>query len=101
MQVKKPGPPSLPKFFSTDVIPSALQVVSGASGANGPTPADDWTLAALAENPPDQPHLPLHGLAHRVALYGHSKLGHIPHAYFGDLLSVDRRRSKLSAASRS
>lgn len=50
-----------------------------------------WTLAALAENPPDQPALPLYGLAHRVALYGHSALEHIPHAYFGSLLSVDRR----------
>jgi hypothetical protein len=62
-----------------------FQVISGSRH----DPAT-WTLAAIAENPPDQPNLPLYGLAHRVALYGHSALGHIPLARFGDLLSVDR-----------
>ncbi len=106
LENKAPGPPlkELTQWLSAkpadssavnpdlnSLVPHEFQVVSGASGTNGSTPAATWTLAALAENPPDQPHLPLHGLAHRVALYGYSALSRIPHAHFGDLLSVDRQ----------
>jgi hypothetical protein len=49
-----------------------------------------WTLAALSENPPEDQHLPLYGLAHRVALYGTPALLHVPHACFGELTSMDR-----------
>ncbi len=90
VQAPEPVPPQLTTLLSPPVIPSGFEVVSIASGANGSIPAATWNLAALAENPPDQQHLPLYGLAHRVALYGHSALSHIPHAHFGDLLSVDR-----------
>ena len=56
-----------------------------------PASKNTWSLAALAENPPDQPNLPLYGLAHRVALYGYAALESIPHAHFGVMLSVDRQ----------
>jgi len=72
-----------------ELIPQGFQVVCGACGGGGGE-ATTWTLAALAENPPDQQRLPLYGLAHRVALYGHTELRSVPHAYFGSLLSVDR-----------
>ena len=54
-----------------------------------------WSLAALAENPPDQPGLPLYGLAHRVALYGYAALDSIPHAHFGSMVSVDRQEMEV------
>lgn len=53
-----------------------------------------WTLVSHAET-----HFslkqPLIGLAHCYALYGDSALSHIPHARFGDLLSVDRSEIEI------
>lgn len=48
-----------------------------------------WTLVSLAETPFSLEQ-PLIGLAHCHALYGDQAILHIPHARFGDLLSVDR-----------
>jgi hypothetical protein len=51
-----------------------------------------WTIASYVENP-SKPDQPLFGLAHQVALYGEPRLNGprgVPHARFGDLLSVDR-----------
>jgi hypothetical protein len=102
----KPGPPlvELALFLSPtpadhdavktaleELAPNGFQIISDPCGKIDPADASTWTLAAMAENPPDQPGLPLYGLAHRVALYGYAAFQHIPHAHFGDLLSVDRQ----------
>ncbi|MEI7937514.1 MAG: AAA family ATPase [Verrucomicrobiota bacterium] len=73
------------------LAPQDFQIVAGPCGSIGAAHAATWTLAALAENPADQPNLPLYGLAHRVALYGLSSLHQIPHAHFGAMLSVDHQ----------
>lgn len=46
----------------------------------------NWTIAA--QNEPD--NTPLYGLAFQTAIYGPSRLSIVPHARFGDLLTMDR-----------
>lgn len=48
----------------------------------------DWTIASLNEEVSDP--IPLYGYGFQAAIYGPSRLHKIPHARFGDLLSVDR-----------
>lgn len=105
VSIPKPGPPlvELAKLLSPsrpvpdseipilkNLIPQGFQTIHGPAFRTKPGDAAVWTLAALAENPPDQPQLPLFGLAHRVALYGLPDLRRIPHAHFGAMVSVDR-----------
>lgn len=100
----KMHPPGLPleelaktmsPFALTDdleqAVPKGFHQVTSNSANYQPDSKDTWSLAALAENPPEQPNLPLYGLAHRVALYGYAALESIPHAHFGVMLSVDRQ----------
>lgn len=72
-------------------VSAGFHQVTSNSANYQPDSKDSWSLAALAENPPGQPILPLYGLAHRVALYGYAALESIPHAHFGVMLSVDRQ----------
>ena len=74
----------------SQTMPEGFYQVTSNSAKYQADSKDTWSLAALAENPPDHPNLPLYGLAHRVALYGYSALQRIPHANFGVMLSVDR-----------
>lgn len=81
------------KLIQNKLALHEFQVISAPPGLLTKEKARTWTLAAMAENPPTPPkhaHLPLYGLAHRVALYGETSVVCIPHARFGKLLSIDR-----------
>ena len=80
----KPADPLAAQASLAKLIPHDFQIISSPCGRIKPADAATWTLAALGENPPNRPQLPLYGLAHRVALYGYAALRHIPHAHFGD-----------------
>ena len=65
----------------------ALPCGGGLGGLSGSLPPD-WTIAALNDGGGDP--IPLYGHGFQTAIYGPSRLCDIPHARFGDLLSVDR-----------
>lgn len=60
---------------------------AGCQGLQGPL-ASDWTIASLSDG--NSEPIPLFGHGFQTAIYGPSRLSNIPHARFGDLLSVDR-----------
>jgi hypothetical protein len=90
-QLKEIVNPFAEKGTLSKAMPEGFHQVKSKSANYQPNSKRTWSLAALAENPPGQPLLPLYGLAHRVALHGHAALESIPHAHFGVMLSVDRR----------
>ncbi|MEI8383234.1 MAG: AAA family ATPase [Planctomycetota bacterium] len=59
----------------------------GLGSLSGSLPPD-WTIASLNDGAGDP--IPLYGHGFQTAIYGPSRLRDIPHARFGDLLSVDR-----------
>lgn len=59
----------------------------GLGSLSGSLPPD-WTIASLNDGAGDP--IPLYGHGFQTAIYGPSRLCDIPHARFGDLLSVDR-----------
>jgi len=68
-------------------IDISLPCDAGCDGLHGAL-TSDWTIASLSDG--DCEPIPLFGHGFQTAIYGPSRLSDIPHARFGNLLSVDR-----------